>query len=671
MTLHVGDTADIDGATYTICGMSANSIALRNIDSGGTREILPNDFIRIATMQVRDSARAHTESADIAAMQYLPESTRAEVRFLAGHLRDLLIALDDKGRSATSSHDLTSAKQQELALGGYSISARTLRRKIKTFRERGIAGLVDGRKAQESGGHRRTDPRVISALAEVMSNQTKASTGTRLRLLELTAQLLDQRHGTNTVAMPSGSTFFRLIADLDQGRMTTGSAKTRRSLANRPDRAFTPMGVSRPGEQVQIDSTSLDVLIQLEGGLVDRPELTIMLDVATRSIISAVLRPGATKSVDLVVALARALVPYDLRPGGRVETRALMDGAFDGGSLMADEDLDAYRRRQPYIFPDRITTDRGKIYVSEHFENACEQLRISLNVSASYTPTDKAKVERTFQSINTGFTQYLKNYTGRGVEYRGTDVEPATLHSLVELQELLDEWIAVVWQNKPHDSLRDPLHPAISLSPNEMFRAYQELAPTIQIPFDVNTYISLLPVKWRTLQAYGITIDHRTYDSADLRELRRTKSTYPGRNGKWPIHVDPYNVQTVWIPIGDQWLPLEWAHGTATGPMSADVWAVTRRSGFFAERKALEADIAERSRDLLVRAGAGRSKESITAARSRSVKNDAMRLSELKPAPKAVEAVPDEREEVAPPSGSVPRLRFKILDITEQLERRP
>lgn len=459
--------------------------------------------------------------------------------------------------------------------------------------------------------------------------------------------------------------------------MTTRSAKTRRSLANRPDRVFSPMGVSRPGEQVQIDSTSLDVLIQLDGGLVDRPDLTIMLDVATRSIVSAVLRPGSTKSVDLVVALARALVPHDQRPDGRLETRALMDGAFDGGELMPDHDLDAYRRRQPYIFPERITTDRGKIYISDHFENACERLHVSLTLSASYTPTDKAKVERTFQSINTGFTQYLKNYTGRGVEYRGVDVEPSTLHSLVELQELLDEWIVVVWQNRPHDSLRDPLHPSVALSPNEMFRAYQELAPTIQIPFDVNTYISLLPVKWRTLQAYGITIDHRTYDSAALRQLRRTKSTYPGHGGKWPIHVDPYNLQTVWIPVDNEWVPLQWSHAAATGPMSADVWAVTRKSDFFANRKALESDIAARARDIRTRAGAGRSKESIAAARSRTVGADTMRLSNLKPtlavgsleSPEDIEIDDREAEDTEAVPRIGPQLRFKVLNIAEELER--
>lgn len=671
MKSRVGDEVEIEGVVYSICAISAERVAVRDVVSGTTKQIQLSDFAQLATVHPSGTHADHTPELDVAALQYLPEGLRAEAVFLAGHIRELLISADQKPESAAPISALVSSTRDELAAAGYEISDRTLRRKIKTFRERGVIGLVDQRRDQDSGFHRRTDPRVVAALAEVMSSQTKASTGTKLRLLELTTQILEQRHGAGVVPLPSTRTFFRLFADLDRGRMTTGSAKTRRSLANRPDRPFAPMGVSRPGEQVQIDSTSLDVLIQLDGCLVDRPDLTIMLDVATRTLVSAVIRPGSTKSVDLIVVLARALVPYDRRPGGRVETRALMTSAFERQQLMPDDDLAAYRRRQPYIFPETITTDQGKIYISEHFQNACEQLGISLNVSAAYTPTDKAKVERTFQSINTGFTQYLKNYTGRGVEFRGIDADPETLHSLVELQELLDEWIAVVWQNRPHDSLRDPLHPHRSLSPNEMFRAYRELVPEIEIPFDESTYVGLLPVKWRTIQAYGVTIDHRTYDSDGLRALRQTKSPFPGRNGKWPIHIDPYNVQTVWVPIDNSWLPLEWAHGSATGPMSADVWEVTRQSGFLADRKNRESDIAERSRDILTRAGAGRGRAAIAAARSRTVSADPMRLSELKHQPPAVHEIDEEEmlgEDEIPPE---PRLRFGLLNIREEVERKP
>jgi len=79
-----------------------------------------------------------------------------------------------------------------------------------------------------------------------------------------------------------------------------------------------PFGVtvaSRPGELVQIDTTPLDVLAVLDDGVVGRVELTIALDLATRSICAAVLRPHGTKAVDASLLLARTLIPEPMRPG--------------------------------------------------------------------------------------------------------------------------------------------------------------------------------------------------------------------------------------------------------------------------------------------------------------------------------------------------------------------
>jgi len=72
--------------------------------------------------------------------------------------------------------------------------------------------------------------------------------------------------------------------------------------------------VARPGEMVEIDSTPLDVRVVLDDGVVDRVELTAMVDSATRTIVAAVLRP-TTKSVDAALLLARALTPEPMRPG--------------------------------------------------------------------------------------------------------------------------------------------------------------------------------------------------------------------------------------------------------------------------------------------------------------------------------------------------------------------
>ena len=60
---------------------------------------------------------------------------------------------------------------------------------------------------------------------------------------------------------------------------------------------------------VQIDTTPLDVLAVWDDGVTGRVELTIAVDVATRTICAAVLRPAGTKAVDAALLLARMLVP--------------------------------------------------------------------------------------------------------------------------------------------------------------------------------------------------------------------------------------------------------------------------------------------------------------------------------------------------------------------------
>ena len=65
---------------------------------------------------------------------------------------------------------------------------------------------------------------------------------------------------------------------------------------------------------MQIDSTPLDVLVRLDSGVTGRVDLTGIIDVATRTVTAAVLRP-TTKSVDASVLLARTVTPEPMRPG--------------------------------------------------------------------------------------------------------------------------------------------------------------------------------------------------------------------------------------------------------------------------------------------------------------------------------------------------------------------
>jgi hypothetical protein len=74
------------------------------------------------------------------------------------------------------------------------------------------------------------------------------------------------------------------------------------------------MTAGRPGEIVKIDSTPPDVMVMLDDGIAGRVELTGMIDLATRTITAAVLRP-TTKSVDASLLLAWTVTPEPMRPG--------------------------------------------------------------------------------------------------------------------------------------------------------------------------------------------------------------------------------------------------------------------------------------------------------------------------------------------------------------------
>jgi len=235
------------------------------------------------------------------------------------------------------------------------------------------------------------DPRLVAAVNKLLDKETDQSTGTRGRLRRRVEQALAAEHGPGVVPLPSPATFYRLVNALSAGRHTFGSAPTRRSVANRPGKPFTPTAACRPGEQVQLDSTQLDILAVYDDGVVGRVDLTMAVDVATRSICAGVLRPAATKAVDAALLLARVLVPEPMRPGWP-EALAMAHSAIPYARLLS---VDARLERaaaKPVIVPDTIVIDHGRVFLSEAFLRACQTLGISVQPAHPRSPTDKALV---------------------------------------------------------------------------------------------------------------------------------------------------------------------------------------------------------------------------------------------------------------------------------------
>ncbi|MFH9554542.1 Mu transposase C-terminal domain-containing protein [Streptomyces sp. NPDC017435] len=481
---------------------------------------------------------------------------------------------------------------------------------------------MDQRTVRPRSALGRADERVVAALREVLEAGQERSSGTLGRLRVYTERLLAEQHGPQAVPLPSAATFNRLVHALADGRGLLGSARQRRWRSARPAPPFVPTMVMAPGELVMMDSTVLDVFVVLDDGVVERPELTIALDVATRSICAAVLRPKGTRSVDA----AQMMVPAPMRPGWP-EALAMQRSVIPCERLQGvDARLEGAAAR-PVITPQMVVVDQGRVFVSSSFVAACGSLGISLQPTPPGNGPAKGHVERTFSSINTLFAQHVAGYTGSHTGERGRDAEGEAVWTLAQLDDLLQEWIVCGWQEREHDGLRHPMMPRRALSPNEMWAALVAVCGYVPVPLGREDYIELMPVRRQKINDYGIRIDYRTYDHQVLNPHRGEPS--PAADGLWEIHYNPHAPGHVWVrlpdagrPQGYRWEAVPWIHRTlVTAPFTDFTWQYVRRTvAQRGNRVNHEHDLALALRELLERAAAGHGtrRDKVVAARARA-----------------------------------------------------
>jgi len=614
--LRVGDRIRFDGAVQTVVGLSGTLVRLAD-EHGQTSVIrLPH----LLTDPSFERLGQHESGPVLPAglLNGLPAQTLKEAEWWERHVIEVLTGLppvappdaQPRPKFDPETHTLRQreqAKAQELAvLGRPGVTARTVKRKRLRYQAQGLAGLVDWRDAPQRPVQGRADPRVLEALRQAIEEATENSTRTAGFYYWRVAQLLTAQHGAGVVAMPSRATFYRLFDRLSRGRHTTGSARTRRSLANRPDGPFGELTAARPGELVEIDSTKLDVLVLLEEGVPGRVELTGTVDVATRSIPAVVLR-ASTKAVDAALLLARTLTPEPMRPGW-AEALGMSRSVLPHRRLLALDQRLEHAAARPVIVPETIVCDHGKAFISNNFRSACRRLGINFQPTHPRSPAEKPHIERTLESVATLFAQFVAGYVGRSAEHRGRNVEDGRLWSLLELQEMLDEWIVAVWHNRPHDGLRDPTAPGRAFTPNEKYAALVETAGHVPVALSADDYVELLPARWQAINAYGVKLNHRTYDSADLNPYRRQRSGVKAKKDRWEVHHDPYDVSRIWVRNhwDGGWIICVWKHlGRVPVPFGELAWNHARQELASRGEQPTETAIAEAVAALLDKASHG------------------------------------------------------------------
>ena len=667
--LRPGDWVHFDGGEHQVVAVVGTSVRLRAPE--GTESVVLASYLMASPgfMVVGGAPVPRVEPFGL--LDGLPEEVLAEAREWERHLVEVETGLPpDAGPGAMPRPEydpaVCSLLQRERAKAAeLGVSLRTVEYRRARYVAQGLWGLVDQRatRAWEITG--RADARLIAVARQIIDAETHASTGTRGRLIRRVVKAVEDTYGPDVVPLPGKTTFYKLIEALSTGRHTFASAVTRRQTANRPEGVFSPAFAARPGEQVQIDSTPVDVMVLLDTGMPVRADLTIAVDVATRTICGAVLRPVGTKAVDAALLLARMLVPEPMRPGWSTALRMSASRLPHARLLDVDARMELAAAK-PVIVPDTIVIDGGKVFVSDTFTRACARLGVSVQNCRPGTPTDKGIVEATFAAINTLFCQHVAAYTGSNTTLRGSDVD--AVWTLPDLQDLLDEWLLCGWQARPHDALRDPYFPRRPVSPNDKYAALVAAAGYLPLTLTGEDYLELLPVAWRAINDYGIRIDYRTYDSPELGPWRRQHSGIAARRGLWEVHHDPYDLSQVFVRTPDGWVTAPWTHlPMISAPFADFTWRHARKLAAQAGRDdTSETEVARVLDELLTRAQAGPPADKATArvaARTR-VATAAHRPPPLEPA-----AVNSDNDEDAGSGQLAAVVPFGVFDADAEASR--
>jgi transposase InsO family protein len=470
------------------------------------------------------------------------------------------------------------AKAKELGIG-----LRTLQRWVADYSKYGEAGLISAKAVQPDLGSTRFAVFEQTAL-DIMVEHTDLSKPTKHHIIAHACARITKTYGKGVVPLPSDSRAYDILDRLERKhRIFSGSAKRNRDIAARSLRAYGKLHPHRPGEYLLMDTTRLDVFAMDPQTLrwlgVD---LTVGMDWYSRCITGLRLTPVSTKAIDAASVLYQSFRPMPAGPDWPSDAVWPQHG-IPRSLLVEHEVLDPTSAlvANPAIVPETIVVDHGKIYVGETLTSACRQMGISIQPARIREGRDKGPVERFFRTIREGFLQELPGYKGPDVYSRGAAPETGAFLFIDEMEALLREWVATVYHRREHDGLGEAALWSLRMSPTEMFEHGLARAGYIEAPRDPCLAYRFLQVAWRTIQHYGVEINHRKYVASVLVDYVDQKSPYKHRDGKWPIHLNPDDIRQVYFfdPRHTQrWHVLVWTEASVLrGPMSEDGLAFARQ----------------------------------------------------------------------------------------------
>lgn len=345
---------------------------------------------------------------------------------------------------------------------------------------------------------------------------------------------------SKTIKAPGRSTVYRFIDKLDQHDLVL--AKKGKRFA---EKQFRESGqgvlVKNILERVEFDHTPLDLIVidEKTNLPVGRPNLTCLIDKASRSILGYSLSFEPPSELSVIRALRQALFSkYTLK----------------------EQLTDLTNEWIAYGVPMVLVVDNGMEFHSKMLRQLCYELNIELVFCPKQEPQLKGCIERTLGTLNREVSHHCAGTTFGNISERG-DYESAKLArvTLAEANDLITRWIVDVYHQRRHTTTR--------YTPDYLWKeGLTKIEPRLPESTSAFDLASARPYMERRLAHDGIRFLYLNYNSSDLQPIRRS----PLFSGKVNIRVNHEDLGFIWVhdQANDEYIKVPCTHIEYAGGLS-------------------------------------------------------------------------------------------------------
>lgn len=401
------------------------------------------------------------------------------------------------------------------------ISVPTIYRWIKLYNQTGLVSSLIGKEKSGGKGKSRLSPeidRVINrTIDEVYLNSSKKS-------INKTIRVIHQKCLDKNLKVPHENTIRMRIKNLSEElklRKRYGSKEARYKFE--PHKGHFP-GANYPLSVVQIDHTVVDIILVDEQNRnpYKRPHITVAMDVYSRMVLGFYLSFETPGSHGTGLCIAHSILPKDLWL-----KKIGVDEHWPCWGVM-----------------DTIHVDNAKEFRGDMLKRACFNYGINIEFRPPGTPHWGGHVERLLGTFSkeihdlpgTTFADLKKrkNYNSK---------EKASL-TLKEFEKWITIYITKIYHNKIHSSL--------GMSPIQKFKegifgSEDQVGKGLpkKIVNERRLRLDFMPFYERSIQEYGIVIDHIYYYDEVLRKF--VHSTKGKEKRKFIFRRDPRDISVVYF----------------------------------------------------------------------------------------------------------------------------